>query len=104
MVPGRSTPDSLSLRACKAWYFVRGPAAGRAIDVYSVGATLSGWADALSKAGAADVRAVAWQPGSRMPPSRPAAIRLFAYGAQNVRARVAAVIGPLDPVCDWFAA
>ena len=93
-----------ALRACKAWYFVRGPAAGRAIDVYSVGATLAGWRDALATASATDVRAVAWQPGTRLPPSRPAAVRMFAYGARGVRARVAATIGPFDPERDWFVA
>jgi glycosyltransferase involved in cell wall biosynthesis len=93
-----------ALRACKAWYFVRGPAAGRAIDVYSVGATLAGWCDALVAAGAADVRAVAWQPGARVPSPRPAAVRVFAYGAARARERVAAALGIVDPQRDWFAA
>ena len=93
-----------ALRACKAWYFVRGPAVGRAIDVYSVGATLVAWRDALTEAGAADVRPVAWQPGARLPPPRPAAVRVFAYGAPRVRARVAAALGAVDPERDWFAA
>jgi glycosyltransferase involved in cell wall biosynthesis len=93
-----------ALRACKAWYFVRGPAVGRAIDVYSVGATLAGWRDALAAAGAADVRTVEWQPTARLPPPRSSAVRMFAYGAAQVRARVVAALGAVDAARDWFAA
>jgi len=50
-----------TLRACKAWYFVRGPGRGKAIDVLSVGRTLAGWREALRSAGADDVRPVEWR-------------------------------------------
>lgn len=91
-----------TLRACKAWYFVRGPARGGPIDVVSVGRTLAGWCDALRSAGAGDVRAISWRTRGPLPPTRPDAARLFAYGTARVRARVAGLLGGGDR--DWFAA
>lgn len=93
-----------SLRRCKAHYFARGPARGRAIDVLSVGATLAGWCASLRAAGCADVRAIEWRASAAMPATRNHAIRLFAYGTAPARERVAAHLGRLDPDRDWFAA
>ena len=93
-----------SLRRCKAHYFARGPARGRAVDVLSVGATLDGWCEALRDAGCDDVRPVSWRPAAPLPATRPAAIRLFAYGAAPARVRAATQIGAIDPDRDWFAA
>jgi glycosyltransferase involved in cell wall biosynthesis len=91
-----------TLRACKAWYFVRGPGSGKAIDVYSVGSTLAAWGDALGAAGAADVRRIEWRARGPVPPGRPDAVRLFVYGTAGIRARIAELIGDNGRV--WFAA
>lgn len=91
-----------ALRACKAWYFVQGPAQARPIDVYSVGRTLTGWTDALHTAGAPDIHPIEWRALGPVPPARPNAIRLFVYGTTGVRQRIATQI--TDPARDWFAA
>ena len=90
-----------TLRACKAWYFVRGPGSGKAIDVYSVGRTLAGWCDALRAAGAADVQPIEWRALGPVPPGRPDAARLFVYGTAGVRKRIAGLLE--DGERDWFA-
>jgi len=90
-----------TLRACKAWYFVRGPARGRAVDVYSVGRTLAGWCEALRAAGAADVHPIEWRALGPPPPARPHAARLFVYGTTGVRKRIAPFLGGGER--DWFA-
>lgn len=107
--PGQSTRTSPlhrleALRACKAWYFVRGPGWGEALDVYSVGCTLIGWCDALRTAGAVDVRAVEWRAVGPLPPARPHASRLFVYGTAGVRDRIVALVGDGGRDADWFAA
>lgn len=93
-----------AMRRCKAHYFARGPARDRAIDVLSVGATLTDWCAALRAAGARDVEAIAWRPTASLPATRPEALRLFVYGTAPARARVVAQLGTLDPDRDWFAA
>jgi glycosyltransferase involved in cell wall biosynthesis len=90
-----------TLRACKAWYFARGPGSGKAIDVYSVGRTLAGWCDALRAAGAVDVHPIEWRALGPLPRARAHALRLFAYGTIGVRRRIAAVLGESEQ--DWFA-
>ncbi len=93
-----------TLRTCKAWYFVRGPARGYAIDVVSVGRTLAGWCDALRAAGADDIRPVEWRTRGMLPAGRPRAVRLIAYGTASIRARLASVLGRATCDRDWFAA
>ena len=92
-----------TLRACKAWYFVRGPGRGHAIDVLSVGRTLAGWLGALRSAGADDVRGVEWRVRGPLPPTRPHAVRLFVYGTTRVRERIAALLAGGQRDHDWFA-
>jgi len=93
-----------ALRRCKAWYFARGPARGRAIDLYSVGRTLDAWRAELGAAGAGDVQARMWRPGAPFPAAHGDALRLFAYGMEPARARVRAALPDFDPARDWFAA
>jgi glycosyltransferase involved in cell wall biosynthesis len=93
-----------ALRRCKAWYFARGPAGGRSVDLFSVGRTLAAWEAELGAAGVADVRAREWRPGAPFPGARAAAVRLFAYGMEPARARVRASLCDFDPARDWFAA
>jgi len=93
-----------ALRRCKAHYFARGPGRGRAIDLFSVGATLKGWAAALEAAGSREVRPVPWRPSAPLPPTRAHALRLFVFGTAPARASVGRRLGALDPRRDWFAA
>ena len=100
----RPSHSQQSMRRCKAHYFARGPGRDRAIDLLSVGATLSGWCAALRAAGCRDLRAIDWRPSASLPATRAAAVRLFAYGTAPARARVVAQLGAPDPDRDWFAA
>jgi glycosyltransferase involved in cell wall biosynthesis len=93
-----------TLRRCKAWYFARGPARARAVDLYSVGRTLEAWGRELGAAGVAAVRAHEWRPGAPLPAARREALRLFVYGMEPARARVRAAVADFDPARDWFAA
>jgi glycosyltransferase involved in cell wall biosynthesis len=93
-----------ALRRCKAWYFARGPASGRAVDLFSVGRTLVAWEAELRAAGVADLRASQWRPGAAFSGARGGALRLFAYGMEPARERVRASLRDFDPARDWFAA
>jgi glycosyltransferase involved in cell wall biosynthesis len=93
-----------ALRRCKAHWFARGPGAGRAVELLSVGRTLAGWREALREEGQRDVIAHEWRPGAPLPARRASALRLFVFGTAAARARVAAQRDAFDPARDWFAA
>lgn len=102
----RTSPihEPAALRRCKAWYFARGPARGRTVDLFSVGRTLAAWESELRAAGVQDLTAREWRPGAPFPGARDGALRLFAYGMEPARVRVRAHLADFDPARDWFAA
>ena len=110
-----------AMRKCKVFFLTRppphaGPAHGRDVVVISVGRTLEGWCADLRAAPHAPraVTAVEWRPKREPPAAATAApraadgaraVRLFAYGDANARARVRARVGAdWDDEHDWFVA
>ena len=111
-----------NLRRCKVEHLVAesGPCHGRHVQVWSVGVTLTEYAEALRLSGrVASVAMVPWDTkqhdgrNGRPPPSAAPLtdpntgaryVRLFIYGAARARRRVLAMIRDFDEEHDWFAA
>ena len=118
---GRCAVDNL--RRCKAHFLSEpsGPCYGRHVQVWSSGATLVQFAEALVTTASTggnikSVSQVEWdtkqhqgKTGAPPAPLHEAAsgerfVRLFVYGMARARRRVQAMVRNFDPEHDWFAA